>query len=221
LTRPEHPHGIANAASKQWEADMSHREFLLLSATEPDRLGLVAEVTRFIAERACNVEDSRLVVLGGYAGLMVLVSGEAAALRSVLDGLDELRERHGIRMAPRRVATRRPDAGSAPEVVVHARAIDHAGIIHALAETVRRYGGNILELESAVESAPMSGEPLFRLRMGVRLPEPAAAESQLWRELEAVAAAQGVELEVHPAPLPEGDSVLHGPERRARARDAP
>jgi glycine cleavage system transcriptional repressor len=203
------------------EDDMPERELLLLSATEPDRLGLVAELTGFIAERGCNVEDSRLVVLGGYAGLMLLVSGEPAALRSVLDGLDQLRERHGIRAAPRLVATRRPEVPAAPQMVVHARAIDHAGIIHALAETVRRYGGNILELESAVESAPMSGEPLFRLRMGVRLPEPAAAESELWRELEAVAAAQGVDLEVHPAPLPEGDSVLHGPERRARTRDAP
>ena len=46
---------------------MSEREFLLLSATEPDRLGLVAELTKFIAEKACHVEDSRVVVLGGYA----------------------------------------------------------------------------------------------------------------------------------------------------------
>jgi glycine cleavage system transcriptional repressor len=197
---------------------MSHREFLLLSATEPDRLGLVAEATRFIAERGCNVEDSRLVVLGGYAGLMVLVSGEAAALRSVLDGLDRFREESGIRMAPRRVATRRPETSSAPEVVVHARAIDHAGIIHALAETVRRHGGSILELESATESAPMTGEPLFRLRMNVRLPE-GGVESELCQELEAVAAREGVELELHPAELPGGDSVLHGPERRARPRD--
>ena len=106
---------------------MSHREFLLLSATEPDRLGLLAELTKFIAVKDCNVEDSRLVVLGGYAGLMMLVSGEPAALRRVLDELDQLREQTGIRLAPRRVATRRPEAPSAPQMVIHARAIDHAG----------------------------------------------------------------------------------------------
>jgi glycine cleavage system transcriptional repressor len=66
---------------------MPEHELLLLSATEPDRLGLVAELTGFIAERGCNVEDSRLVVLGGYAGLMVLLSGEPPALQSVVDGL--------------------------------------------------------------------------------------------------------------------------------------
>ena len=54
---------------------MGGREFLLLSATEAARSGLVADLTGFIATRGCNVEDSRLVVLGGYAGLMVLLSG--------------------------------------------------------------------------------------------------------------------------------------------------
>jgi glycine cleavage system transcriptional repressor len=199
---------------------MPQREFLLLSATEPDRLGLVAELTGFIADRGCNVEDSRLVVLGGYAGLMVLLSGEPTAVQSVLDGLGQLKELHGIRAAPRRVATRRPEAPAAPEMVVHAVAIDHAGIIHALAETVRRHGGNILELESAAESAPMSGEPLFRLRMSVRMPDAGGAESDLWRELEQVAAEQGVELEVHPGDQPEAGPVVHGPEHRATRRDS-
>jgi glycine cleavage system transcriptional repressor len=196
---------------------VSEREFLLLSATEPDRLGLVAELTKFIAEKGCNVEDSRIVVLGGYAGLMALVSGDSVALQAVLDGLDELRERHGLTVEPRRVASRRPEQPAAPEMVVHAQAIDHPGIIHALADIVRRFGGNILELESASESAPESGEPLFRLRMTVRLPV-ATDASVLWRQLEATAMAQGVELEVHSAPPGDGDVVAHGPERRTRPR---
>jgi glycine cleavage system transcriptional repressor len=196
---------------------MSEREFLLLSATEPDRLGLVAELTRFIADRGCNVEDSRVVVLGGYAGVMVLVSGDPAGLKGLLEGLDELRERQGIRLAPRRVAARRSAQPAAPEMVVHAHAIDHPGIIHALSDIVRRFGGNILELESASESAPQSGEPLFRLRMTVRLPS-TAESADLWRELEAAATSQGVELEVHAAPVPNGETVAHGPERRTRPR---
>ena len=196
---------------------MSERDFLLLSATEPDRLGLVAELTRFIAEKGCNVEDSRIVVLGGYAGLMALVSGDPDALKDLVDGLDELRARHGIRLAPRRVASRRSAQAAAPEMVVHAHAIDHPGIIHALSDIVRQFGGNILELESASESAPQSGEPLFRLRMTVRLP-PTVNSADLWRELETAATAQGVELEVHAAPTPAGESVAHGPERRTQRR---
>jgi glycine cleavage system transcriptional repressor len=196
---------------------MSEREFLLLSATEPDRLGLVAELTKFIAEKGCNVEDSRLVVLGGYAGLMALVSGDPASLQGLLDGLDEFRAQYGMRLAPRRVAARRSQQPATPEMVVHAQAIDHPGIIHALSDIVRRFGGNILELESASESAPQSGEPLFRLRMTVRLPATVDG-ADLWRELEAAAMSQGVELEVHAAPMSTGDIVAHGPERRSQPR---
>ena len=87
----------------------------------------------------------------------------------------------------------------------------------ALSDIVRRFGGNILELESASESAPQSGEPLFRLRMTVRLP-PTVESADLWRQLEAAAASQGVDLEVHAAPAPDGDSVVHGPGRRSRRR---
>jgi glycine cleavage system transcriptional repressor len=198
---------------------MPAREFLLLSATEPDRSGLVAELTGFIAQCGCNVEDSRIVVLGGYAGIMVLLSGEPTELEAVLDGLDRFRERSGIRAVPRRVRARRTaQSGEAPRILVQASAIDHEGIIHALADTVRRHGGNILELESATESAPMTGEPLFRLRMSVwARGEPGAGES-LWQELEEVARREGVDLELQAAPLPAGSTAPAGPERRVVPR---
>ena len=199
---------------------MSGREFLLLSATEADRSGLVADLTGFIAERGCNVEDSRIAVLGGYAGLMVLLSGEPAELKAVLDDLEQLRERSGIRAVPRRVAVRRTASELEPSHhLVEASAIDHEGIIHALAEAVRRGGGNILELESATEAAPMSGEPLFTLRMSVRFPDQADQREQLSKELEAVAESEGIELEVHQVQLPSGAPIPHGPERRTVPRD--
>lgn len=198
---------------------MPVREYLLLSATEPDRSGLVAELTGFIAECGCNVEDSRIVVLGGYAGIMVLLSGAPAELQEVLDGLDRFRERSGIRAVPRRVRSRRAEeAGEAPRILVQASAIDHEGIIHALAETVRRHGGNILELESATESAPMTGEPLFRLRMSVWASGDTGAAESLRRELEEVARHEGVDLELQAAPLPAGGAAPVGPERRVVPR---
>lgn len=198
---------------------MGAREFLLLSATEPDRGGLVAELTGFIAERGCNVEDSRIVVLGGYAGIMVLLSGEPAELQAVLDDLDALRARTGIRAVPRRVAARRGPSGQAPaRIEVEASAIDHEGIIHALTETVRRHGGNIVELESATEPAPMSAEPLFRLRMSLWASADPGSGERLSRELESVARQEGVDLEIRSVPVPDGAAVPAGPERRAVPR---
>ena len=64
---------------------MSTREELILSATEPDRPGLVAELTGYIAECECNIEDSRVSVLGGHAGLMFLVSGVPSFFPDVVE----------------------------------------------------------------------------------------------------------------------------------------
>jgi glycine cleavage system transcriptional repressor len=198
---------------------MAEREYLLLSATEPDRSGLVAELTGFIAACGCNVDDSRVVVLGGHAGLMVLLSGEPAELEAVLAGLGALRTRTGIRVAPRRVAARQAAAGAeASRIDVEASAVDHEGIIHALAETVRRHGGNILELESSTEAAPMSGEPLFTLRMSVWAPDAEGGAEALWGELERVAEEEGVELAVRRVAPSEGQPAAVGVERRRAGR---
>ena len=198
---------------------MAAREFLVLSATEPDRTGLLAELTGFIADCGCNVEDSRLVVLGGYAGIMVMLSGLPDQLQAVTEGLEELRTRTGIRGVPRLVRSRQAQP-SAPvsRLEVQASAIDHEGIIHALAETVRRQGGNIVELESATEAAPMSGEPLFRLRMMVWSPGGEGPGDALWRALEQVAREEHVELEVRSAPAGSAP-VPAGAERRAAVRE--
>jgi glycine cleavage system transcriptional repressor len=194
---------------------MSQPEYLLLTATEPDRSGLVAELTGFIAECGCNVEDSRVVVLGGYAGLMVLVSGEPAELEALRAGLPDLGSRTGIQLAPRRVVARRtPAGGQVPRFEVEGHALDHEGIIHALAETVRLHGGNILELESTTEAAPMSGEPLFTLKMSVWGPDSEAERDSLWRELDRVAHEEGVELVIRRARQSEGAAAV-GPERRS------
>jgi glycine cleavage system transcriptional repressor len=196
---------------------MPARDYLLLSATEPDRSGLVAELTGFIAECGANVDDSRVVVLGGHAGLMLLVSGQAGQLAAVIAGLDGFRERTGIRAVPRRVAPRR-DTGTrdSARMEIRASAIDHEGIIHALAETVRRHGGNILELESATEPAPMSGEPLFTLHMSVWAGDPGGGES-LRQELEQLAQREGIDLGLRLIP-PSAAAVAVGSERRTSPR---
>jgi glycine cleavage system transcriptional repressor len=95
---------------------MGTRELLILSATEPDRPGLVTELAGYIAERECNVDDSRVSVLGGYAGLMFLVAGEPEQIAAVLNDLPTFREQTGIRAVARRLETEpsaTPAAGTA------------------------------------------------------------------------------------------------------------
>jgi glycine cleavage system transcriptional repressor len=188
---------------------MSTRELLILSATEPDRPGLVAELAGYIAGCGCNVEDSRVSVLGGHAGLMFLISGEPAHIAKAVDGLPAFRERSGIRTVARRLGAEAAGAraSSAARYIIHGSAIDHEGIIFAITDAVRSHGGNILELETATESAPMSGEPLFLMEMIVVLPEGGGAAKRLRDVLETMARTQSVEIEMEPAARANPDEV--------------
>jgi glycine cleavage system transcriptional repressor len=184
---------------------MPPREFLILSATERDRPGLVAELSGFIAQHGCNVEDSRVVVLGGYAGLMFLVSGSSAQVEALQGQLGALERTTGFRVVARRIAQRAPEPSMAPApamYVVVASAMDHEGIIHAITDTVRAHGGNIVEMETTTESAPMSGSPLLAMRMAVSIAERHGSAAQLRAALDAVARAEAIDLELQPADEP-------------------
>jgi glycine cleavage system transcriptional repressor len=186
---------------------MATREFLILAATEKDRPGLVAELSGFIAQRGCNVEDSRVVVLGGYAGLMFLISGDATQIAAVTNGLDALEQSTGLRAVARRITDEQaPSVRERPQAsfTVTASAIDHEGIVHAITDAVRAHGGNILELETSTESAPMSGSPLFALRMTITLAEHHGSVERLRSALETLSRAQAIDIEIQPAEEQQG-----------------
>lgn len=176
---------------------MTTRERLILSATEQDRPGLVAELSGFIAERGCNIDDSRVIVLGGFAGLMFLISGTRSQVAEVESGVAALERATGLRVTVRRLPDNTPvmrRVHLAPTWVVTASAMDHEGIIHSITDVVRANGGNILELETSTESAPMSGSPLFALRMVITLAERHGSAARLKEALDSLARAEAIDL---------------------------
>ena len=48
--------------------------------------------------------------------------------------------------------------------------MDHPGIVHALAHEVASLGANIEEMETSTTPAPVTGTPLFDVRMRISLP---------------------------------------------------
>jgi len=56
-------------------------EYLVISAIGEDRPGLVSRLTGVIAEHGCNVEDSRMSVLGTEFAVILLLSGEGEAVQ--------------------------------------------------------------------------------------------------------------------------------------------
>ena len=76
--------------------DSQDAVFAVLSTISPDRVGVVAAVTRFLAEHNANVEASHATRLAGFYGAQFLVSAAAAEMgrieREYRDARDYSRE---------------------------------------------------------------------------------------------------------------------------------
>ena len=68
----------------------THKTFLVISAVGADHPGLVNDLSRSILEYGCNIEDSRMTVLGGEFAAILLVEGKWNTLAKVENALPEL-----------------------------------------------------------------------------------------------------------------------------------
>jgi len=134
-----------------------------------DRPGLVEQLSRTIERNGGNWHESRLSQLGGKFAGLILVSLPAEggpALEAALKALSE--SGLSVRVTP--CAEAEPAAPGRP-VTLSVVGPDRPGIVREISGALASRRINVVEMESQVESAPMSAELLFRATIEVRVPE--------------------------------------------------
>ena len=120
-------------------------DYLVITAAGEDQVGLVEKFSSKITESGCNIEQSRMVVLGGQFAILALVSGPWNALSKLESQLEPLGVQLGLSIVAKRTRARELNQPVLPyhvEVV----ALDHPGIVNNLAKFFARFGINIEEL---------------------------------------------------------------------------
>jgi glycine cleavage system regulatory protein len=168
-------------------------ESLVVSVIGADRPGIVSALSDVAQRFGANWAGSRMANLAGqFAGMVLFEVAErdAEALASALRALAA----SGLQVVVARGEAR---AGAAAERRMRLSLVGHdrPGIVRELSGSLARRGVSIDELETAIESAPMSAERLFRFDALVSIPA-AVADADLKRELEALANELMVDLEV-------------------------
>jgi glycine cleavage system regulatory protein len=165
---------------------------ILISFFCDDRPGVIEEISRLIEAHDGNWLDSQLARLGGRFAGVLLVQVPAArqdALAAALAGL----EAKGITASL-------TSGGEAPPSSPATRRItllgpDRPGIVHELTRAMHAAGFNVLAMTTSVESAPMSGEPLFRAEARFELGEGSRLDELEW-QLDAMAEAMTLEIDI-------------------------
>ena len=148
------------------------RAYVMLAALGSDQPGLVAQISKYVADRGGNVEDSRMVALGGVFGVMLLASGSEAETARLLDEISLLEEESGMRVLAHLatdVAAKGEHTVGGVLVTVTAGAFDREGILLEISEMMRSTGGNIVELETTTYEEPLTKRAYFQLRMTVEV----------------------------------------------------
>jgi glycine cleavage system transcriptional repressor len=172
---------VASAATSGYAACMD-REYVVVTAMGPDRVGIVRDLSAAVVRLGGNIEQSKMAVLGGDFAVIMLVSGKQEVLRRLCDSVGPLGAEMGLRLEARVTRPKTPPEGGRL-YRVETVSLDAPGIVHAVAEILRRNGANIQELDTETTSAPWTGAIMFRMRARVLVPA-GTSMAALRRELE-------------------------------------
>jgi glycine cleavage system regulatory protein len=134
---------------------------VVMTVLAADRPGLVRALSETIAAHGGSWQESRMARLAGqFAGILRVEcpAGETGALLKALTDL----EGQGIS-----VQARQEEAAPAPEretVGIDIVGNDRPGIIRELSAAIASAGGNVEDLSTSLESAPMAGHPIFHAK---------------------------------------------------------
>jgi len=147
--------------------------YLVMTVLGNDRPGLVSSLADTVAGHGGSWLESRMARLAGqFAGI--------ARIECPAETVDALiAELHTAGPAGLTVVAVREEVvepAARRTLVVDVVGNDRPGIVQELAAAVARAGGNIEELTTGLESAPMSGHPMFRAHGVVSIPEDTETE---------------------------------------------
>ncbi|MFW5686000.1 MAG: glycine cleavage system protein R [Spirochaetota bacterium] len=172
------------------------KRYAVLTAFGTDRVGIVDELSAALLEEGCNIEESRMSVLGGEFALIVLVSAEQEAVNRVLDGLGRLGGRVGLELSGRATSRQAANPNGRP-YQIECVSLDTPGIVHSVTGLLRRFGVSVDELETETTGAPFTGAPMFHMRIMAIVPSDVSVAG-LRAELAEVATSQDLDITVRP-----------------------
>ena len=170
-----------------------------MSAIGRDRPGIVADLAELIYDSECNLEDSRMTILGSEFAVLLLLSGQDDDVeRRLSSGCKRLEWEKRLTVFIRPLdgpppVPSEPPRGTLLECVV--TGVDRGGIVARVARTIAEHDANITDLHSDLRPEPESGTPMYTMRLRLVVP-PGRDAAPLRHALERVASELRVDLSV-------------------------
>jgi glycine cleavage system transcriptional repressor len=160
-----------------------------------DRPGIVAAVTRVLADAGCNLEDTSMTILRGHFAMMLVVAGPGAAAPGLAAALDPVAGRLDLQVSVRAVTDQVTAAagGGGARYAAAVYGADRPGLVARVSEVLAAHQVNIVDLQTRVVGEP---DPVYAMHFELEVPAGRAA--QVEADLATVADELGVQVSFHP-----------------------
>ncbi|NIR59462.1 MAG: glycine cleavage system protein R [Gammaproteobacteria bacterium] len=146
---------------------MTH--YVAITAVGADRPGLVETLARAVFDAGCNIEESRMSVLGDQFAVILLASGAWNTIAKLEAQMPALEQRTGLKLVTKRTDRSAPRERLLP-YAVDVIAADHPGIVYNLTSFFAGREINIQELITNSYYAAHTGTPMFSVHMTLQIP---------------------------------------------------
>ncbi len=143
--------------------------YLVLSALGDDHPGIIDKLAKAILDAECNIQDTRMTVLGGKFAILMQVDGSWDRLARLEDQIPELQQSLGLTI----ITERTEPTESHPDLLpygVDVVALDQPGIVHSLASFFAERNINIEDMVTSSYAAAHTGTPMFSVRIALGIP---------------------------------------------------
>ena len=145
------------------------KQFIAISAIGDDRIGLVHDLSKVVADCGGSISESRMTALGSDFAILMLVAGNWHSVARIETDLAKLAEASGVTIQVRRTTQRAVREDMVP-YSVDVVCIDQAGIVSGLSGFFSARGIDIGELSTRGYAAAHTGAQMFSVYMVVNVP---------------------------------------------------
>ncbi len=172
------------------------KTFAVLNAGGTDRVGIVDEFTTRLLDYSCNIEESKMAVLGGEFAMIVLVSGDKAQIDRLLRDIAANDLVRNLDVTGKVTGSHADERNGRP-YRIESISLDTPGIVHAVTGLLHTGNINIDELETETSGAPFTGAPMFHMRITAMI-RPEVNVSELRASLAEIASDHDLDIRVVP-----------------------
>lgn len=135
---------------------------IIISFISPDRPGLVDTISNTVKQFKGNWQTSSLHHMSGFFSGVIEIAVEQSSSDSLMTAIREIDGLECIIKVADEISAKKH-----PSVVLELTANDRAGIVQEISSVIHHQGGNLLKVASRTETAPHSGQELFKAKVTV------------------------------------------------------